>query len=1289
MDDPRILIFNHSSEALASNREYQQTLAYLKKQFPQTVSEVACPKICKARLASADVLIVWIDAKESDDWHELDEFMDNSDEIYYVGFIIILASPEIDIFKNAKETFLRRIYTFTCPLALDILKAFIDGLASKMKYEKSLVELEDKLLKAQSLESIITQALYQLENHPLVGYNRASIALVDPKTETLKRYLLKLDPPEIRPDRHLQRDIKPDPVLLGFWRQWYRTIQILHSTYLTVVFIELISLDKNAELGLWSWKWYVSMRAIKETYLTISFCKFISMVNGDKLIMNVLKETVFIIEDLDELRKTESQSKLAEFGWSDHEVATQDINSWIGLAAKHQGQTVAVITLDHIHPGQYKKLDHQLKDFLKDFGEIFADAIDNFFVNRNEQVIKKIISNIGDQLTSKELVQRICTKLKVDLDCDSCNYFAVAYDTDSKDLFLFLKELEEWQFLMNEHSQTLSQKAHTFPKGVGIVGAVLETGKSRIVPHAFEDEKFIPTLKHPGNNLSMLAVPVSPLLETVSHRFKRVIGIICCYKHQVDYFTIYDRDLLEEVALATATILERTMTLEFSHEISSTMLELVDGSGKVEGLLERICHHALKVTNAGSVSIHLLKQKEELGQNQAQYVLDRNREGKPIYYTFPKDTEDSPRLDGRGTTDLVIEKRCAIEFSKDNDFERVSEKQRETLKYKLVVPLIVTKGQQPSLVGALYLNKYIDEPFSKVEKFAVDLFANQAATIIDNQRILSINQFNANAHQKLTEAIKKVASTDNVDLLLQIVADQSRSLVDATLSYVVIGGNNQDFEIKAASPHAILREFKQPREACATGKRGITGLAARDRKPFIVFDIQEEISRQSEKGKEYIEFRKETRSELAVPIIDEKSKLVLGVINLEHDDPHFFTEQLHINVIQQFASQVAIAFQKKSYTDQIQRSNKILQGLHRSLAKIVTESPQEMLYRAVSQTREFLDAEAVIVIPINKQKRIQNKDIIPGSIDPKLIRILQDKSIHVYKKSQDNENFADCSEKSQDDKNFADCLENSQDGENLADSSLSAEELEKIRNRCKSANNIHSGLCIPFAAGSHLIGVVWILFSKRNHDNPLEHTEIYTLYANQIALAYDNARQFEKLKNRQQEDLSKEINRDYRSVRLEASIYFLISLVSSLAGLYLIFTGVNAMLLSESTKQGEILNQNGETLAKEMPEAESTKQISDRANTAWIGILLQGVTVLAFQQGRRAHDRSDRYHQELYNTGKLSILLSATEQLDPEIIHEEKRQIIQATTRAWLTNNSDKPVSTPAEQKPQPDTKKI
>jgi GAF domain-containing protein len=1131
-------------------------------------------KLSSTNLSDIDLLILWVDSEHCNDWIYFSEEIEKQNQI--LGFFVIFGIEEDQIEDNMEKAMMRNIYPFICPINYTNFKAYLQAVVSGIKYKKSLEKFKQDIWRTDNLDSLVDGAFKYLKTDS-VGYDRASISLVDNRTEEGNRYLFRYDP---QPGYDQQSGAS------------YRA-------------------DRNLQKS----------------------------IEKDRLIKNVDRDTVLIIDKIQDKNK---EKELDELGWT-KEAATEDIISWIGLAAKYQNRTIAIITLDQTQGKPYEPSDYRLREFLKDFGRIFAQAIVEFFKKRNQEVFEEIINEMGDDLKSEVLITQILQKLKYKLDCDNCNYFSVAYDSDKKEIFL-----KEYASAKGIFPKKTEKSTHPFKKGVGIVGAVLEDGKSRIVPHAFEDKNFVPTLKHPGDKLSLLAVPVIPINN--KNKPNRIIGVICCYKKKPDYFTVYDRDLIENIALSAATVIERTQTLEFSNEISSEMAKLVVNPDK-KALLRQICDYALQVTSAGSASIHLL---QHLGNNQYRATGE--------HYTYPPGKESPPRLEGEntGTTFQAIKLNKTLEFSRENDkLVLVSSEQPDKIsvtpapehpdvKYKLVVPLkIADEKQKDCLVGALYLNKYSEEPFSQVEKFAVELFASQAASIINDQNILLENTFRSKAREDFAEAIQNITATDNTDKLLKDVAEYSYSLVKDDLrflgypscsnlekqqeteqqwnnyvsilselfSYVVIRNIKGEWQLKANWPMYSLTGYFDSNKSEGISKE----IEYRKSNIFTYDDREVQGKKQNDRDilKKYA-LKDTSHSLLAVPIKD-KDERIIGVICLEHSQPYAFKE-LHQEVIEHFARQVAIAFQKKNFVNLLSNHNKILESLHTSLHKIVRESPKNMLDKAVSETREALKAESVIVIPYKKNMigqasfSIDIDEVVPTPDEDlrSFIKAFEEISSNVY---------------------------NSRPAQWLEPNKTRKEQQELLEKL-----SISHGLCLPFSAGSsNKIGVMWILFSKSlDRDQSEKETYTYTLYANQIALAYANSMKFEELKYKSEKDLSKEIDEDHKRVRWQAGAWFLGSILASIAGFSLIGFGIY-------------------DLSKNNPGF-----LSSGSAAIFSGIVLEAVTVLTFNQGKAANERLDHYHKELYNTGKLNILLSATEQLEPEIALEEKRKIIQSIANSWL-----------------------
>lgn len=822
-----------------------------------------------------DVFLVWIDGENSYIWNDLAHFKDEHKELDYLGIIVVFGFNET-IQEKARDAMLGGIYAFACPFNSYVLEAYIESIGLEMKNSKSLFKFKKDFLQAQNFdfEEMVENVFLELKTNPIVGYDRATISLID--NETSERYLLKYDALRSNPDRQLLKAI-----------------------------------------------------------------------NQDNLIKNVNEKGVFIIDDLKDLRDNNPEY-LQKLGWENAD-ATNDINSWVGLVAKRQNKSIAIITLDHKTPGHYARYKDKLVKFLKGYSEILADTIVDFLQERNARVVREITREIGDDLKSKALMQQILAKLRDELKCDNCTYFKVSSPINVSEDFL-----EEW-VAANDSKKFEEQSTRVkrrFKKGEGIVGYVLTDGKSIIIPNAAESAEFEPTLHFTGSNLSMLAVPVIPYIDV--SQSNRIIGVINCYKEKKDHFTIYDRDLVEAVAQSTATVIERTMTLEYSNDISNKMNDFIFNTNKTN-LLKKICEHALKVTSARAAVINRLD-STTLPNGQEIYRM----KGEP--YTFPEDNKQlPPRLDGSGTTDVVIREKKTTEFSdRFGNFNCISEELINLgIKYQIVVPLMIKDKEEQRLIGALYLNKYSEIPFSEVEKFAIELFASQAASTIYHQEFLSERLTWTKANTDLASAIEVIATRDDPALLLRDIVRYAYSLVDPSFSYLALLSDNGNLDYKAAWPESILaelNEFHDNKENLINkDKIGITRLAAKQRKTILIADIHEEESKNSEYWQQYIQFRKETRSELVVPIIGVDK--IIGVINLEHEEPYAFTE-VHREVVEHFARQVAIAFQKKNLVESVSRQKKILIGLQRSLQKIIeSPHPQDMLRNAVWQTQEAVGSQ--------------------------------------------------------------------------------------------------------------------------------------------------------------------------------------------------------------------------------------------------------------------------------------------------------------------------------------------
>ncbi len=145
-----------------------------------------------------DVLIMCVgrNNNNSNAWEDLDNFLEEENKLYYLGFIVIFDYKNEEILQNTRKMLLRRIYPFFPPFEDDwpVIEAYIEERALYMKYQKSLDDLKKTLSEAKDLNNIVKNSVDALRKFKNLEDTNVTISLVDNKNEHCqKRYLLRRD----------------------------------------------------------------------------------------------------------------------------------------------------------------------------------------------------------------------------------------------------------------------------------------------------------------------------------------------------------------------------------------------------------------------------------------------------------------------------------------------------------------------------------------------------------------------------------------------------------------------------------------------------------------------------------------------------------------------------------------------------------------------------------------------------------------------------------------------------------------------------------------------------------------------------------------------------------------------------------------------------------------------------------------------------------------------------------------------------------------------------------------
>ncbi len=208
---------------------------------------------------------------------------------------------------------------------------------------------------------------------------------------------------------------------------------------------------------------------------------------------------------------------------------------------------------------------------------------------------------------------------------------------------------------------------------------------------------------------------------------------------------------------------------------------------------------------------------------------------------------------------------------------------------ELAVPLIVKN----KVIGVIDLQSEFPSFFTHEHRRLLELTASRMAVAVENARLYTRVSRQAQTLTVLQEISREITSILDVDDLLERVGQLLKRVIDFQMFTILLWNERtRQFEHRFSSRYGerVVREH-----AVALGQ-GIIGSAAERREPVLASDVR--------KDPRYIAANRETRSELAVPLIYKGN--VIGVVDLEHTRVNYFNED-HQRTLTTLASQLAIS----------------------------------------------------------------------------------------------------------------------------------------------------------------------------------------------------------------------------------------------------------------------------------------------------------------------------------------------------------------------------------------------
>jgi eukaryotic-like serine/threonine-protein kinase len=280
------------------------------------------------------------------------------------------------------------------------------------------------------------------------------------------------------------------------------------------------------------------------------------------------------------------------------------------------------------------------------------------------------------------------------------------------------------------------------------------------------------------------------------------------------------------------------------------------------------------------------------------YLYDRA--AGDLVLTVAKRTNRRPGLRlklGEGMAGRVAQTRAPVIVADYNTWEhRSSQFSLSQLGAIVQVPMLFA-GE---LIGVLSVGDIAGtkRTFGEVDARLLLLLAGQAASAVNNARLLEETRHRADQLQAVNDVERATAAILEPETLLSHIAHVVRTRLN--LSSVVIGLIEGDELVFNAGSRAVDRGAARPALRLKIGHEGITGWVAASGKSMLVPDVRLDPRFVPSA------YLPNTRCELAVPL--KTSAGIIGVLNIESDEVNAFTTEL-VGLVETLALQIASAIE--------------------------------------------------------------------------------------------------------------------------------------------------------------------------------------------------------------------------------------------------------------------------------------------------------------------------------------------------------------------------------------------
>ncbi len=481
----------------------------------------------------------------------------------------------------------------------------------------------------------------------------------------------------------------------------------------------------------------------------------------------------------------------------------------------------------------------------------------------------------------------------------------------------------------------------------------------------------------------------------------------------------------------------------------------------MQNIMEQGCH----LLGVGAGSVYLLDETK----GDLKLVVSRG---------YTRDYTGTRLAPGEGLAGKVLQSGGPLVVDDYQHWEgRSPNWEDEPIAAILGVPL--KRGDQ--VIGVLdFVESTKGRRFGQHDIWLATLFASQVVIAIENARLYAGRQRRIAELATLNQIGQALSSTLELDALLEMIYRQVNQVMDARNLYIALYDEEKD-EVSFPLYYDLGEPVWPPPRR---GRSGLTEYIIRTRKPLMFSNVSDEENSERLRQLGVGElFGKPARSWLGVPMV--AGGKVVGVIGVQSYTEENLYDEGHLEILSTIANQAAIAIENARL---YQRSQELVERISRlyDLSIRINEALglEETLDLVVRKVIEAADAHSAVINLLDQRGHLESRLGIGADGE-----LLEDEplprpdgaTMSVYRT-----------------------------GAPLAVNGL---EEERSLAPCLRKKGIRSFIGLPLKTRERCIGVLFVRYTEP-HPFSEEEIQALSLFANQAAVAIENARLYEETHSR-------------------------------------------------------------------------------------------------------------------------------------------------------------------------------